>query len=247
MKQTELIFGFHAVTSALRKRPADIRELWVDKGRADDRIHLLLETAGSHNIRVHHVNKSQLDSLVSNGNHQSIIANCVPDRWLSEHELKLHLARRSQHSVYLALDCVQDPHNLGACLRSADGAGVDGVLLPKDRSVGLTSVVRKVACGATESVQVYQVTNLVRSLREMQEQGYWVYGLDAEATQSIFEVELAPLSVLVLGTENKGLRRLTRETCDALIKIPMAGQVESLNVSVATGICLFEVMRQQKC
>lgn len=234
------------MSSALRLRPEDVRELWVDKARADERIHLILESARSRNIPVHHVNKSHLDSLNSNGNHQGVIANCQAGRWLKEYQLESLLEKIETPPFFLILDCVQDPHNLGACLRSADGAGVDGVIIPKDRSVGLTSTVRKVASGAADSVPVFQVTNLARTIRDLKQQNIWVYGLAGEATRSLFETNLTTGMALVLGAEGKGLRRLTRDTCDELVKLPMAGQVESLNVSVATGVCLYEVVRQRQ-
>ncbi|HGX92090.1 MAG TPA: 23S rRNA (guanosine(2251)-2'-O)-methyltransferase RlmB, partial [Candidatus Tenderia sp.] len=146
----------------------------------------------------------------------------------------------------LILDGVQDPHNLGACLRSADAAGVDAVIVPKDKAAGLTPVVRKVACGAAESVPFYQVTNLARTLRELQELGVWLVGAAGEADTTVYQADLKGSLAIVMGAEEKGLRRLTREHCDSLIKIPMAGTVESLNVSVATGICLFEAVRQRQ-
>jgi 23S rRNA (guanosine2251-2'-O)-methyltransferase len=147
----------------------------------------------------------------------------------------------------LVLDGVQDPHNLGACLRSADAAGVDAVIVPKDKAAGLTPVVRKVACGAAENVPFFQVTNLARTLRDLQERGIWLIGAAGEAESSLYQADLRGPLALVMGAEEQGMRRLTREHCDVLVNIPMAGSVESLNVSVATGICLFEAVRQRRC
>lgn len=248
MKQSELVFGIHAVSSVLNNNAHVVRELWIDKSRLDKRINLIVDLANANHIQVHYVDKSRLDKLVTHAKHQSVVASCMAQQWLKEADLKIRLDQIEQQqssATFLALDCIQDPHNLGACLRSADAAGVSGILIPKDRSVGLTSAVRKVACGAIDTVQVFQLTNLVRSLRSMQARGYWLYGLAADAQQSLFEVKLANFNVLVLGTENKGLRHLTAQTCDQLLKIPMVGQVESLNVSVATGICVFEALRQR--
>ena len=151
----------------------------------------------------------------------------------------------SYSAFLLILDNVTDPHNLGACLRSADAAGVHGVIAPKDKAVGLTSTVSKVACGAAETVPFYQVTNLARTLKELQERGIWLYGTAGEASESVFKTDLKGPIAIVMGAEGKGLRRLTRESCDHLINIPMTGSVSSLNVSVATGICLFEAVRQR--
>ena len=246
MKATEAVIGIHAVSSALRLRPHEVRELWVDRARTDDRLQLLIDSAVAHNIQVHHVSKTHLDRLVGHSRHQGVVANSHAGHWLNENQLYTLLDQIEQSPFLLILDCIQDPHNLGACLRSADGAGVDAVILPKDRSVGLTATVRKVASGATDSVPVFQVTNLARVLSGLKQRGIWLYGLAGEATQTLYDQKLVGAVALVLGAEGRGLRRLTRDSCDQLVSLPMAGQVESLNVSVATGICLYEAVRQRQ-
>lgn len=244
-KAADIVFGIHAVTSALRLKPEQVRELWVDKARVDERMLLLLETAQARHILVHQVNRARLDELVGNNKHQGVAANCISGYWLRDHQLTSLLDDLKPPGFFLVLDGVTDPHNLGACLRSANGAGVDGVIIPKDRSVGLTPVVRKVASGAADATAVFQVTNLARTLRELKDKGIWIYGLAGDATQTLYNTDFSGPVALVLGAEGKGIRRLTREHCDQLVQIPMAGPVESLNVSVATGICLYEVVRQR--
>ncbi len=244
--QKDAVFGVHAVTSALRMRPHEIYDIWVDKSRVDQRVQLVLETARTRNIPVHHVGRSTLDKMADNDRHQGIVAKCQVSKGKPEKDLMPFIKQIKGSPFVLVLDGIQDPHNLGACLRSANAAGVDAVLVPKDRAVGLTTTVRKVASGAAEITPVFQVTNLVRTLKLLQDQGLWVIGLAGESSASIYDTELTGPVALVMGAEDKGLRRLTRETCDNLVHIPMAGEVESLNVSVATGICLYEVLRQKK-
>lgn len=245
--QKDLVFGFHAVTSALRMRPHEIYDIWVDKSRVDQRVQIVLETARTRNIPVHHVGRSTLDKMADCDRHQGIVAKCQVSKGTPEKELIPFIEQIEGPAFVLVLDGVQDPHNLGACLRSANAAGVDAVLVPKDRAVGLTATVRKVASGAAETTPVFQVTNLVRSLKLLKDQGLWLIGLTGESDSSIYQSELTGSVALVMGAEGKGLRRLTRETCDDLVHIPMAGDVESLNVSVATGVCLYEVVRQKSC
>jgi len=196
-------------------------------------------------ITVHCVPRAELDALVGGARHQGVVARGTAPPQRSEVDLDAVLAGQTKAAFLLVLDGVQDPHNLGACLRSADAAGVQAVIAPKDRSVSLTPTVRKVASGAAEAVPFIQVTNLARTLRELKQAGIWLVGTAGEAGTSLFEADLAGPLALVMGAEGKGLRRLTRETCDTLVHIPMAGSVASLNVSVATGICLFEAVRQR--
>lgn len=242
----DVVFGFHAVTSAIRLRPHEVYDIWVDKSRVDQRAQLVLETARSRNIPIHHVGRSALDKMAESDRHQGIVANCQISKGLSEHELIPFIENIDGPAFLLVLDGIQDPHNLGACLRSANAAGVDAVIMPKDRAVGLTATVRKVASGAAEVTPIFQVTNLVRCLKSLKDEGLWLIGLAGESDYSLYDSDLKGSIALVMGAEGKGLRRLTRETCDDLVHIPMSGQVESLNVSVATGICLYEVVRQKQ-
>ncbi len=244
---SDLVFGFHAVTSTLRLHPDQVREIWIDKSRADERTQLVLDVARGRNILVHHVPRSELDKMAGASKHQGVIAHCASGATLAESDLKPVLASLGRQAFFLVLDGVQDPHNLGACLRSAEAAGVNGVIIPKDRAAGITATVRKTASGAVDSVLIYRVTNLARTLNELRAAGVWLIGLDASASVSLFAANLSGPLALVLGAEERGLRRLTRERCDELVRLPMFGQVESLNVSVATGICLYEVVRQRGC
>lgn len=241
--KTEIIFGFHAVESALKNDPANILQLLVEANRHDKRIKSLLHTAESQGIAIETLKKTDLEKRCGSRKTQGVAVlyrgqSAAP-------QVSLEKLLQKDNVFLLVLDGIQDPHNLGACLRSADAAGVDGVIAPKDRAVGITPVVRKVACGAAESVPFIQVTNLARSLKQMQDAGVWIAGAAGEADELIYQVDLKGKLALVMGAEEKGLRRLTRENCDLLVKLPMAGQVESLNVSVATGICLFEAVRQR--
>ncbi len=242
------VYGIHAVEAALR-RPRDIAELLVARGRKPGpRLQKVLDRARAAHVAVVAVDPAELDRLSGGGRHQGVVARLKAGRGSSAPALDLAtLIQSLDHPpLVLVLDGVQDPHNLGACLRSADGAGVDAVVAPKDKAAGLTPVARKVACGAAESVPFYQVTNLARTLRELQSLGLWLVGTAGEAETLLFDADLRGPLAIVMGAEEKGLRRLTREHCDLLVKIPMAGAVESLNVSVATGICLFEAVRQRR-
>jgi 23S rRNA (guanosine2251-2'-O)-methyltransferase len=247
MPRDELIFGLHAVMAALKYEPERLRVIWVDHNRRDARLRLLLEEAGRQGIAIHWESRETLDRMSGGSHHQGVVVRCVTSK-VTRGEKDLHglLASAEGPALLLVLDGVQDPHNLGACLRCADAAGVHAVLAPADRAVGLNATVRKVACGAAETVPFIQVTNLARALRHLQEWGLWVIGATAEAEKTLYEVDLSGPLALVLGSEEKGLRRLTREVCDSLARIPMTGRGESLNVSVAAGIFLFEAVRQRK-
>jgi len=243
----ELIFGLHAVAAALQRDPSRLLEIRVAEGMGGHgRLQWILDQAGAIGISVHSCPRKALDKLVTAGAHQGIIAWQKPARALTENDLEVLLAGLTTPPLLLILDGVQDPHNLGACLRSADAAGAAAVIAPRDRAVGLTPTVRKVACGAAEAIPFIQVTNLARSLRDLKERGIWLVGADGEAETDIFSARLDGPLGLIMGAEGKGVRRLTREHCDFLVRIPMAGAVESLNVSVATGICLFEAVRQRR-
>ena len=239
----EIIYGFHAVSAALSNDPANVLLIWAEQGRHDKRMLELLQQAEAQGIAVERLRRAELERRCEGTKNQGIAARYRSAAPGTEHDLKTLLEK--DELLLLVLDSVQDPHNLGACLRTAEAAGVDGVIVPKDRAVGLTPTVRKVASGAAERIPFFQVTNLARSLKEWQQQGVWVVGAAGEAENSLYDTDLKGKLALVMGAEGKGLRRLTRETCDLLVYIPMQGQTESLNVSVATGICLFEAVRQR--
>ena len=246
---SELIFGIHAVNSLLEHEPERFIEVFALKGREDDRLAPLLAELHNIGISVQLVNRKTLDNKCDGGRHNGVLARVKEGKKLNEADLDSLLDRvaaKDEQPLLLILDGVTDPHNLGACLRSADAAGVHAVIVPKDKSVQLTSVVRKVACGAAETVPLIAVTNLARTMRELQDRRVWIVGTAGEATQDLYQPKLNGPLAIVMGAEEKGLRRLTREHCDELISIPMAGSVSSLNVSVATGICLFEVVRQRQ-
>jgi 23S rRNA (guanosine2251-2'-O)-methyltransferase len=237
------LYGFHAVLARLRAKPESVEEIYLDRARQDKRAQTLLSNAEAAGVRVIPTEGARLDGMVGKARHQGVVARVKPVR-LAVH-LDEVLDALDEPPLLLVLDGVQDPHNLGACLRVADAMGVHAVIAPKDRAVGLTATVRKVASGAAERVPFIPVTNLARSLRELKEQGIWLAGAAAEAEQDLFTARLGGPLAWVLGAEGKGLRRLTRESCDELIRIPMFGGVESLNVSVAAGICLYEARRQR--
>ena len=243
--KSSVIFGLHAVSSALKNDAGNIRRLLVERSRQDKRLTELLSLAAKHGVRVEEVNRQALDRFTGGAKHQSVAADYVLAELPGEGPLMDDLAARSGPWLLLVLDGVQDPHNLGACLRSADAAGVDAVICPKDRATGLTPVVMKVAAGAAGRVPLYQVTNLRRTLASLQEAGVWLIGTSDKADQSWAEVDYSSPVAIVMGSEGKGIRRLTAEACDTLVSIPMAGEVSSLNVSVATGVMLFEVVRQR--
>ncbi|PWI33153.1 23S rRNA (guanosine(2251)-2'-O)-methyltransferase RlmB [Vibrio albus] len=240
----EFIYGIHAVKAVLEKDPARFIEAFVLKGRQDDRLMPVLNQLQQFGISIQQMGRKALDDKAKGANHQGIIARVKPAKALNENDLDQILAQHEQ-PLLLVLDGVTDPHNLGACLRNADAAGVAAVIVPKDKSAPMTATVSKVACGAAETVPLVRVTNLARTMRALQEQGIWFVGTAGEATHDIYQSKLNGPLAIVMGAEGDGMRRLTRETCDDLIKIPMAGSVSSLNVSVATGICLFEAVRQR--
>lgn len=240
----EMVFGLHAVEAIMQRQPERVKELWVLKGREDERLSRIIELAQQFGVRPQMAARKVLDDKSESSQHQGVVARCTPEPVKGEHELE-QLLDGVETPFLLVLDGVTDPHNLGACLRSADAAGVHGVIVPKDRSAGLGPIVRKVAVGAAESVPLFQVTNLARTLRALQERGIWIVGAAGEATHTVYQSKLTGPLAIAMGAEGKGLRRLTREHCDDLISIPMAGAVSSLNVSVATGICLFEAVRQR--
>lgn len=240
------IFGLHAVEALLTNQPERIIRLYIYPQRNDKKLEALVSLAKEFGIPIDQASRSELDRMTQEANHQGVVAVCHKPRVYSENDLTKLLQNLSVPPFLLVLDGVQDPHNLGACFRSADAAGVHAIIAPKDKAVGLTPVVSKVASGAAETIPFVQVTNLVRTMEMLKEQGIWIYGADGEAKQTLYQTELTGPIAIVMGAEGEGMRRLTREHCDVLLKIPMSGSVSSLNVSVAAGIFLFEVVRQRK-
>ncbi|HJV27030.1 MAG TPA: 23S rRNA (guanosine(2251)-2'-O)-methyltransferase RlmB [Aromatoleum sp.] len=238
-----MIYGFHAVLGKLRRDPEGVFELYLSASRTDARAKDVVRLAESQNVRLIQAEGDRLDGMVGTRRHQGVVARV--DARTRDIKLADVLDSLEENALILVLDGVQDPHNLGACLRVADAAGVHAVVAPKDRAVGLNATAVKVASGAADSVPYITVTNLARALREMQEAGIWVVGAAGEAEKSLYEIDQKGPVAWVLGAEGDGLRRLTRDTCDELASIPMLGTVESLNVSVASGICLFEARRQR--
>lgn len=249
----QYIYGIHAVDSLLRKNPRSVQRLRVQQGREDKRIDSLLELARNQGVPVAREPRRDLDEMVK-GRHQGVVAETLDEPqhgevqqanlW-QEADLLRMVDEKAGPLLILVLDGVTDPHNLGACIRSADAAGVDAVVVPRDKSADLTPAARKVACGAAEVVPFARVTNIARTLDALKARNVWVFGAAGEAEKSIYDNDLTGSMALVMGAEGQGLRRLTREHCDFLVKLPMVGSVSSLNVSVATGICLFEVVRQR--
>ncbi len=240
------IHGLHAVAAALRRDPLAVEHVWALEGREDARMREVLEDARAAGAHVERIGRAALDRLVQGASHQGVVARLRPRPAGDERTLEVLLEALDEPALLLVLDGVQDPHNLGACLRTADAVGVHAVLVPRDRACGLTPTVRKVASGAAESVAFIQVTNLARSLRALQQSGVWLVGAAGEAAQELYEADLRGPLALVLGAEGRGLRRLTREVCDVLVRLPMHGAVSSLNVSVAAGACLYEALRQRR-
>ena len=249
----QYIYGIHAVDSLLRANPRSVQRLWVQEGREDRRVGALLDLAQNQGVPVARQPRKTLDEWVK-GRHQGVVAEAlnVPvhgeqeqtNIW-QESDLFRAIENKDGPSLLLVLDGVTDPHNLGACLRSAEAAGVDAVIVPKDKSADLSPVSRKVACGAAELVPFVRVTNISRTMEALKERGVWLFGTAGEAENNIYNSDLTGSVALIMGAEGGGLRRLTREGCDHLVKLPMAGSVSSLNVSVATGVCLFEIVRQR--
>ncbi len=240
---TKMIFGFHAVTARLRHEASSVEEIYVDAGRHDRRMQELLRAAQAAGVRIIQADDARLSNIVGTRRHQGVVAKAG----------ELSLARNLDElldaidgpPLLLVLDGITDPHNLGACLRVADGAGAHAVLAPKDRAVGLNATAAKVASGAAETVPYITVTNLARTLRELKERDILLIGTTDDAEKSLYQADFSGPAALVMGSEGEGMRRLTRESCDVLVSIPMFGSVESLNVSVASGVCLFEARRQR--
>jgi 23S rRNA (guanosine2251-2'-O)-methyltransferase len=245
MSETSVIFGLHAVRTLLQQRPERAALLLLQKGRDDARMQELVQLAQAKSIKTEWRDQKELDRLAASERHQGACLQIRSVGVLGEGALDDLLDASGTAPLLLVLDGVQDPHNLGACMRTADAAGVAAVIVPKDRAAGLSATVRKVASGAAESVPLIQVTNLARTLRWLKERDIWIVGTDDQAEQPLYGAKLTGPLAIVLGAEGTGMRRLTREACDVLVSIPMRGIVESLNVSVATGVLLYEALRQR--
>jgi 23S rRNA (guanosine2251-2'-O)-methyltransferase len=241
-----LVYGLHAVRAVLTARPPDVLRLSIAAARDDARMRELRELAAACGLKAAPATADALDAETGGAAHQGVVAEVRPSVPLDENSLLDLLAAQSRPALVLVLDGVSDPHNLGACLRTADAAGATAVVAPRDRAAGLSPVVRKVAAGAAETVPFAQVTNLARALRDLKEAGLWIAGTAGDGEQELFDADLAGPLALVFGSEGKGLRRLTRDCCDFTLRLPMHGAVASLNVSVAAGIALYEALRQRR-
>jgi 23S rRNA (guanosine2251-2'-O)-methyltransferase len=250
MTDSMWVFGLHAAQSAVETHPERIKEVVLLKGRQDNRMNRLLDLVRAQDVKFRLVNREDFDRILHKhelmeGRHQGVLVQTLAAPVLKEADLEEMLDALTVPPLLLILDGVTDPHNIGACLRSCDAAGAHGLIVPKDKSASLTPAAVKVASGATDTVPFYAVTNLARTLEALKSRGIWIYGTAGEAKSSVYQTPLTGPIALVMGAEGSGLRRLTRETCDGLVYLPMAGQVSSLNVSVAAGVCLFEVVRQR--
>ncbi len=243
MKGTRAIFGFHAILARLRSDPASLQEILLDEERKDGRAKDLVNTAEKAGAKLMRVSKQRLDGFYGGGRHQGVVA--MVEESGEREGLEDLLDGLKVPPLLLVLDGVTDPHNLGAALRVADAAGAHAVIAPKDRAAGINATVSKVASGAAESIPYYMVTNLARTLNELKERSIWIVGADERADKTLYQAKLPESIAWVLGAEGEGMRRLTRETCDELVHIPMLGSVASLNVSVASGVCLFESVRRR--
>lgn len=243
MADTRIVYGFHAVTSRLRQSAASVREIFIDQGRSDRRTRDLERLAEERGVRVVKIEAERLDGITRHARHQGVAAQVAvagPAR-----DLESVLDALNEPPLLLILDGVTDPHNLGACLRVADALGAHAIIAPKDRAVGINATVEKVASGAAETVPFISVTNLARAMRDLKERGIWLVGADQEGEADLYTAKLQGALAWVIGAEGEGMRRLTRETCDEIVRIPMIGTVESLNVAVSAGICLAETRRQR--
>lgn len=243
-ENTQLLLGFHSVTAAVERSPGNVRGLVIASEGKNARLREVAQKARALKIAVTEQPRSELDRLSRGERHQDIVAHFRPDNIHTEKSLEALLEQAGANPLILVLDGVQDPHNLGACLRTADAAGVNFVILPKDRSAPLSSAARRAASGAAEALPILLASNLARVLRQLKSAGVWLAGTSNDASETIYDAALGGPLALVMGSEGEGMRRLTGELCDYLVRIPMRGTVGSLNVSVATAVCLFEIVRQ---
>ena len=242
-KATQVLFGFHAVTVRLKSAPKSVIEVHVETSRRDQRMRQFVERARDAGAKLIESDDERLQKLCGSHRHQGVAARV--EAVAISHSLDDTLDAVDGPALLLVLDGITDPHNLGACLRVADGAGAHAVIAPKDHAVGVNATVAKVASGAADTVPYFMVTNLARTLNELKERDIQVIGTSDDAEKSLYELDLSGPVALVLGAEGSGMRQLTSKTCDVLVKLPMAGAVESLNVSVASGVCLYEAVRQR--
>ena len=248
MSKSIFIFGFHSVESLLNTNPESVLKVFIQSGRKDFRVNDLNETLSDLKIPFSGVEKNELDRIAKGEAHQGVISEVILPPLLTEDTLlsSIEYLPTNTKPLILILDSIQDPRNLGACLRSANAAGVSHVIINKDGSAPINALVHKTSAGAINSLQIFHVTNLSRTIKSIQEKGIWVIGLDGESSTKIYDVNLSDPTAIVMGTEGKGIRQLIKKTCDQLVTIPMSGNIESLNVSVATGIALFESKRQRE-
>ena len=246
MSKSIHIYGFHSIEAQLNSTPESIIKVFIQSGRSDSRMAKMNSLLSNQKINFSKIDKNKLDRLVKGELHQGIVAEVILPPLPGHEGFVAFVTKLSSAPLILILDSIQDPRNLGACLRSANAAGVDCVVINKDGSAPINAVVHKTSAGALNKLKIFQVTNLVRTIKSLQAQGLWVIGLVGEVKTSIYDINLCDPTVIVMGTEGKGLRQLIKKTCDQLAKIPMIGNVESLNVSVATGIALFEGRRQRQ-
>jgi len=239
----QVLAGFHAVTARLRHSPDSIKEIYIENARKDKRMQTLIEQANRQQVKIYFVDVHRLDGLSKGIRHQGVVALAEQRQLAVNVDDVLDVVEGPV--LLLILDSVTDPHNLGACLRTADAAGVHAVIAPKDKAVGLNATVQRVACGAADTVPYLMVTNLARTMRQLKERDVWLVGTTDQADHTIYQVDAKRSMAWVMGAEGDGMRRLTAETCDELVRIPMAGSVESLNVSVASAVCLYETARQR--
>jgi 23S rRNA (guanosine2251-2'-O)-methyltransferase len=244
MQDDNLVFGINPIQQLLNNNPEKLIEIFISTNKDDRRTETLIASAKANTVSVQRIDPKKLDKWLEGQNHQGVVAKIVAPEPLNEADLPA-MINNNPKALFLILDSVQDPHNLGACLRTADAAGVTAVIVPKDNSAGLTAVVRKVASGAADLVPLVRVSNLARTLKEIKDLGVWLVGTDSAGEQLLYDLDLTGPIGIVLGAEGEGMRDLTKKHCDYLVKLPMLGQVESLNVSVATGVCLYEVVRQR--
>ena len=246
MSKSIIIFGFHSIESLLKTNPESIIKVFVQINRKDKRANDLINILSNQEINFSLTNRNDLERMAKGEVHQGVISEVILPPLLSEESLLKFISTNTSSPLILVLDSIQDPRNLGACLRSANAAGVDYVVINKDGSAPINALVHKTSAGAINNLKIFHVTNLSRAIKKMQKRGIWVIGLDGNSKSTIYDVNLMDATAIVMGSEGKGIRRLIKETCDQIVTIPMSGSIESLNVSVATGIALFECKRQRE-
>ncbi|STY31653.1 tRNA/rRNA methyltransferase [Legionella wadsworthii] len=242
----QYVYGLHAVSALLNNPHREIKKLYISEDRVDNRLQAIIDKAMQSRITIEKLSLQKMNQRFAEFTHQGVVASASPLPEYNESHLQALIQSSKNPALILILDGITDPHNLGACLRTADATGVDFVVIPKDKNANITPVVSKVACGAAESVPLVRVTNLVRSMNLLKEHGIWIYGAAGEASSPLYQIDCTGNVAIVMGAEGEGLRRLTREHCDGLFSLPMLGSVSSLNVSVATGVSLYEIIRQRR-